>query len=1230
MMAASNEVIIKRWRASRYHTRQHYDMELALTIEDFLRIKTTAKEDKGGKISWLTDDQINIPLVLLTETEGRSQVLIVGTTAAQGLFAIGMNNEKDAIEGAIEDFTGQHPLLYTALKDESLRWIVVPCSDGMLATVTVPDPEKDRSHHWGFMVIDKSKRDARWFDGALRLKRKKYKPEKLRIDHMWLAAGAAGLTLRGFDRLIGNKPKYFEARTLKYVPHDIDDNGCNDDEGSACGPYMYAMLHYLLKHPSYLENPGRTFVRRRWDHHVKQMKFNSLVTRVDMQHIISQEAEKNQLPGELAYRLTVPVIKALGLQVLPVLSLILEIGAPATLAPLTVPHRTGKLPSQRYRESNVPKGPVPSISGLVGESWAEASFKGIPLSLLEPHCPEDQEWNRDTLKEAYETYVAIQKSVMDSRHTWGLHTKQRDLKYPEGIDKDNLPDFARISKAEITKWTEVHKDDQFKPATAVTLGEGMKRSILHSTYKQKTFREESEKSLKAYYQADENAFDEEDRKDKEKWKVKGNIADRLDATYLNLDVPLFPTLTVDRIDEWVERLYPKARALVTETAGELLYHRARGLLHRMFVGELDDMSAEDIAEWRGNDPSIMAEYKESDESAMIIMKILYEGKDVESVPFLKHSPLHWPDRKKRVLKGEKRKRVSDGGDSDGGDNDGGGSAPKKSKTKPSDPTSTAEFEEIPDEDLPASGGMGTTTDPKEIDWLTITDVDLKAYVTEEVKRDRRIGSNPNNYTYRAILLIQHRGSFRNGSQKGRENTWVYDTNVFSHGLTSSKRKLDVELQDDKSAKEKYMHLTIHPSPVEILKRLADTYEPEEAAPEEAAPPDEAAPPGKPASGDPGPKKPEPKEPASSKPAPGKKALGEPAPGKPVPGKSASSAAVSKTTVSNSTVSKTIVSNSTVSKTIVSNSTVSKITVSKTTASKTAASKGKVTKATKKGKTKKTSPKEKAKKAAALETAVSETAASETAVTKAPEKLPPADRTIEKLSLPELRRHVPNFTKVQGKFLDAWRKFNFPGPDPYAPMPKNPKAWEARKLLQRIYGGFGQLNDKDLTYWGNNEDSLKKLKAEHNGDPALIRKMLEDQTAEYAGIDLRGQKAFYSDIYLKTRVRFVDPDFVFDDELVDKEGGDKNTTDDAVADENISDDEDTPDNHATGAPTLNDAEGDEDNTPRDAEHDSTRGGSPATHESAQPDTIFISSEPPTDLESDEGATDANDQTWNGDD
>jgi hypothetical protein len=1201
----SKKDVIEGWYNEPYYKHHHYDQELKLTVQAFLRILDVSATEQN----WLTDEQITIPIILLAAVRERSDILIIPPSAASVLCSIGLDR---ADTNLFEEF---HPKISAELRTGSGQWIVIPCSDGMIDAVewspskAVGGEKKEgpfEGSHWGFMVIDKSRTDARWFDSSLKLKPKKSKPKKLRINHMFRAGSAAGIVLRGFERVVGGEPGKIIARTLKYVPHAVKDNKCKDDGDSACGPYIHAMLHYLIDNSGYLENISKTFVRRRWKHHRRKMDFDSLATRKKMHEIVRQHVE-GEAPADAPYRISAAVVKALNIPILDILRKSLE---------------TFHGPSAAPALTSRPRA-VPSTSGLTSTG---GTYKGVSFSVLQETLGEKEKLNDSNRDHAYELYITTKKSTMDSRHTWGLHSKQGALKYPEGFDnhKDNLPDFARISKAEIAKWIKVHKDDQFKPATGVTLGDGMKRSILYSTYKRETFSKESEETLKIYHQADRNAFTKAERKDVDNWGKKA-IEDRLDATYLNLDVPLFAPLIIPRIDAWAERLYPEAHALLTGTTSELLYHRARGLLHRMFVGELDDMSAEDIAEWRANDPSIMAKYRKSNEAAMIIMKILYEGKDVESVPFLKHSPLHWPDRKERVLEGEKRKR-----DSDGDDGDEGGSAPKKSKTNPSDPTSTAEFEEIPDEDPPASGGVETTTDPKEIDWLTITDVDLKAYVTEEVKRDRRIGSNPNNYTYRAILLIQHRGSFRNGSQKGRENTWVYDTNVFSHGLTSSKRKLDVELQDDKSAKEKYMHLTIHPSPVEILKRLADTYEPEEAAPEEAAPPDEAAPPGKPASGDPGPKKPEPKEPASSKPAPGKKALGEPAPGKPVPGKSASSAAVSKTTVSNSTVSKTIVSNSTVSKTIVSNSTVSKITVSKTTASKTAASKGKVTKATKKGKTKKTSPKEKAKKAAALETAVSETAASETAVTKAPEKLPPADRTIEKLSLPELRRHVPNFTKVQGKFLDAWRKFNFPGPDPYAPMPKNPKAWEARKLLQRIYGGFGQLNDKDLTYWGNNEDSLKKLKAEHNGDPALIRKMLEDQTAEYAGIDLRGQKAFYSDIYLKTRVRFVDPDFVFDDELVDKEGGDKNTTDDAVADENISDDEDTPDNHATGAPTPNDAEGDEDNTPRDAEHDSTRGGSPATHESAQPDAIFISSEPPTDLESDEGATDANDQTWNGDD
>jgi hypothetical protein len=1175
----SKKDVIEDWYKEPYYKHHHYDQELKLTVQAFLRILDVSATEQN----WLTDEQITIPIILLAAARERSDILIIPPSAANVLCSIGLDRADTKL---FEEF---HPKISAELRTGSGQWIVIPCSDGMIDAVEW-SPSKAaggakkkgpfEGSHWGFMVIGKSRTDARWFDSNLELKPKKFKPQKLRINHMFRAGSAAGIVLRGFERVVGGEPGKIIARTLKYVPHAVKDNKCKDDGDSACGPYIHAMLHYLIDNSGYLENISKTFVRRRWKHHRSKMNFDSLATRKNMHDIVRQHVE-GKAPADAPYRISAAVVKALNIPILDILRKSLETFHGPSAAPALTSHPHA----------------VPSTSGLTSTG---GTYKGVSFSVLQETLGEKEKLNDSNRDYAYQLYITTKKSTMDSRPTTGAHSKQRDLKFPEGFSYDNLPNFATISDAEVRKWINIHKDDLFKPAKGVKLGNGMARSILHSTYKQKTFGNEDEESLKAYYKADKNAFNEKDRENAKKWEEKHNIAERLDATYLNLDAPLFATLAFPRMDVWIEKLYDGPRALVIGSTGEVFYERARGLLHRMFVEDLDDMSAEAIAEWREEDYSIVGNYKQKNELAMIIMKILYEGEDIKSVPFLKHSPLHWPEREQRALRGEKRKRVSDGDDSDKG-----GSGTKKAKTTASGSSSKTGSKKTPKKDSPASGGSVTAKDPREIDWLTITDVDLKPYVTEEVKHDERVGSNPNNYTYRAILFNQHGGSFRNNSQNGRED-WVHDTNVFIHGLKSSKRKLDVELDDD-SKSTTYMQLAIHPSPVEILKRLADKYEPEEAAPEEAAPPDEAAPPGKPASGDPGPKMPEPKKPASGKPAPGKKAPGEPAPGKPVPGKSASSAAVSKTMVS-------------------------KTTASKTTASKTAASKGKVTKATKKGKTKKTSPKEKAKKAAALETAVSETAASETAVTKAPERLPPADRTIEKLSLPELRRHVPNFTKVQGKFLDAWRKFNFPGPDPYAPMPKNPKAWEARKLLQRIYGGFGQLDDKDLTYWGNNEDSLKKLKAEHNGDPALIRKMLEDQTAEYAGIDFREQKAFYSDIYLKTRVRFVDPDVVFDDELEAEEGaGDNNSTDDAVADEHVSGDEDGDDHHAPDAPTPDDAESDEDNTPRDAEHDSEDEGLPL-HEVEQPDTggankpHYISSEPPTDVDSEEGATDANDDTY----
>ncbi|KAH7072459.1 hypothetical protein FB567DRAFT_411006, partial [Paraphoma chrysanthemicola] len=165
--------------------------------------------------------------------------------------------------------------------------------------------------HWGVMVIDRSRNEARWLDGHLKLSPGRSNPRKLRIGHMFNAGRAAGKILRGYDKIMNHNPGDFDARTLKYVPHDVEDNAFQDDEGSACGPYAFAILRYLFDNPPFLEDLRQTFLQSKWDDHSRKMRFNSWLTRLDMQDLIRKEALKTEALDDLPHKLTARVLKSL-------------------------------------------------------------------------------------------------------------------------------------------------------------------------------------------------------------------------------------------------------------------------------------------------------------------------------------------------------------------------------------------------------------------------------------------------------------------------------------------------------------------------------------------------------------------------------------------------------------------------------------------------------------------------------------------------------------------------------------------------------------------------------------------------------------------------------------------------------------------------------------------------------------------------------------------------------
>jgi hypothetical protein len=121
---------------------------------------------------------------------------------------------------------------------------------GKKSTVKRIEPETSHSRqeigsHWSFIVIDTLRRTARYIDSLVKVTtvgKKKY-----RISQINSNAPVAGKILCGFDTFMNRKKGDFDARTLKWIPTQHNDNQVSNDAG-ACGPYMYALMDFILRH----------------------------------------------------------------------------------------------------------------------------------------------------------------------------------------------------------------------------------------------------------------------------------------------------------------------------------------------------------------------------------------------------------------------------------------------------------------------------------------------------------------------------------------------------------------------------------------------------------------------------------------------------------------------------------------------------------------------------------------------------------------------------------------------------------------------------------------------------------------------------------------------------------------------------------------------------------------------------------------------------------------------
>ncbi|KAI4690449.1 hypothetical protein J4E81_007603 [Alternaria sp. BMP 2799] len=825
--------VIKKWIDQIYLDYLHLGNSIAVTMENFVNIVATARTDPHH--SWLEGHQLELAMALLTLVQKkRTDILFVPTSAGSLLARVGLCiDDKDRFK--------QHDLskpMYEAMQQEEYRWIVVPVTDGMAdertakriirwrakaakakeqgetgeeeqvarrqevskeAEVLVTNKEGDPNGntevqqesepemtpsggtHWGFMVIDKERNDARWLDGHLNVKQKRNKHWYIHNMHKPHPAWVAGKILCGYDKVMELERGAFTAATLKHVPHDTKNNSYRGDEGSACGPWVYAMLKYILDNPRFLSDAGglySAFSSRYRRRHPQQMAFNSLQTRRDMQEIIRKEADKNLGENVLPYKMTVRVVQILGLP---------STGQLCDAVASLNPNRRAPPGPGGNRSSRRRPGSDDDRSDGDDDGWPD-EHEGVSRAQYQMYLQEGEPYSRERLEYAVNAFKQNQDDIQRSfqRRKHGVLTKNPEYRFPQGFSKDNLPAFDQLKMDSSEPWYTIYQNDLLKVDNSRSLALQTSRAVLHSVFKG-SFKSENAAVLRDYLHSHAFTFPERSQT----W-TSDTIAERLDQTYLDLALPLFASLSNAGVDVWVKNLHPTAMKVVQDAVGVTRYDVARGLLYRMFIGEFADMTDRDVDEWRASDPHMLEAGKQDlGVARWWLTWYYYQGDAMEKLPYLAESPLHWPPREHREAHGQKRKRggeeVDEGNEANAG----------QPSFDPNDASNVAQ------------------PDPKTIQWATIDHATLMKHATKEIREDPRIGELSNDYTYRAILFVKHGGTFKN--EKDRAEIWIRDLNVFTVGTEDQTSKRDVFHTKDG-------RLDIRPTQAGILKRMKEKYE----------------------------------------------------------------------------------------------------------------------------------------------------------------------------------------------------------------------------------------------------------------------------------------------------------------------------------------------------------------------------------------------------------------------
>ncbi|KAF2877591.1 hypothetical protein BDV95DRAFT_644964 [Massariosphaeria phaeospora] len=564
--------------------------------------------------------------------------------------------------------------LLRAKTNEGKRWIVAPCSDGMMGYETlarrdelekkaagsgrkVPNANVGRGLHWGLLIVDRLKKRAHFIDGHLELREVE---GEYNIHRMYHAGTAAGKVLCALDRVFEYTPGEFETSTLKFVPADREDNAFKGDNSSACGPYVYAFFNYLLNHPEYLDDLEESFKISEWEKHKRDLEFHSLQVRREMQALVQTARDGSEavtaagqetagvqqnFNNTLPLLMSLPVLKALGAD-----------GMRDAVLGFEEKHNPPRKNETRNNDGDgTDDHDTSDDDDDDDQTKRDTLIEARSLGIKGLH----NKMSLKRIQQQIKSFMADQKAIEESLagahkadktavpSIVGGHIVKPRKETNDGLGPAKVPlarqyhsgdathprDFATMGKRTLTEWIKKipglfkdHEDADFET----------KRAVIHRYFKG-TFDKESDANLQNAWQNDPFTTKAEDSRE------PGEIKGRLFKRYEQLVVPNFWSSERKVIDRWLRNLPKFVRELVTDRDRNILYERAKALLYRVFVNDFEDMSDADVTAWRtsksvtANDPLLLKT------GAEVRNGLKARHSNLEKLYYYRNSPLHWPD-----------------------------------------------------------------------------------------------------------------------------------------------------------------------------------------------------------------------------------------------------------------------------------------------------------------------------------------------------------------------------------------------------------------------------------------------------------------------------------------------------------------------------------------------------------------------------------------------------------